>query len=80
MEKEPNNSDFSIETSDQIPPGFYFLSDGERLFYGSLTDLGDNFLGSGLFRSIIESEKKILVMVSKNDWEKSPDLIFKLDQ
>jgi hypothetical protein len=80
MEHEPNNSDFSIETSDQVPPGFYFMSDGEKVFFGSITDLGDNFLGSGLFRLFVEKGRKATIMINKGDWERSPDLIFKLDQ
>ena len=74
-----NENNFAIETSEQIPPGFYFISDGEKIFYGSITDLGDNWIGSGLFKLFLEKEKGVVLIVSKNDWDKSPEMIFELE-
>lgn len=73
--KEGDN--LRIQTSEAVPPGFYYLMDGDSILYGSLTDLGDNWIASGMVMKILNNGGEVSVIVNKQDWEKSPDLIFK---
>lgn len=57
----------------------YYLTYGDQTFYGSITDLGDNFIACGMVREMIEKGEDISLIFNSNDWNNNKDMILRDD-